>query len=81
MTPETPERKIDRREQKKSELTGVNDRLIKNLSESLLNEETLKDEIKNSSFQSADYQEEIDHLNKLLDESLIWKTKHHKTKT
>ena len=81
MTPETPERKIDRREQKKSELTGVNDRLIKNLSESLLNEETLRDEIKNSSFQSADYQEEIDHLNKLLDESLIWKTNHHKTKT
>ena len=42
-------RKIDRREQKISELTGVNDRLVKKLDESLLNEEKPKDEIKNSS--------------------------------
>ena len=81
LNPKNIKRKIDRREQKKSELTGVNDRLIKNLNESLLNEETLNDEIKNSSLQSADYQQEIDHLNKLIDESLIWKTKHHKTRT
>ena len=71
-------RKIDRREQKISELAGVNDRLVKKLDESLLNEKKPKDEIKNSSLQSIEYQQEIDHLNKLLDESLIWKTKHQK---
>ena len=57
-------------------MTGVIDRLVKKLNKSLLNEEKLKDEIKDSSLQSIDYQQEIDHLNKLLDESLIWKTKH-----
>ena len=55
-------------------------RLVKKLNESLLNEEKLKDEIKNSSLQSIDYQQEIDHLNKLLDESLIWKIKHQEFK-
>ena len=64
-------RKIDRREQKISELAGVNDRLVKKLDESLLNEKKPKDEIKNSSLQSIEYQQEIDHSNKLLDESLI----------
>ena len=64
-------RKIDRMEQKISELTGVNDRLVKKLDESLLNEEKPKDEIKNSSLQSIEYQQQIDHSNKLLDESLI----------
>ena len=73
-------RKIDRREQKISELTGVNDRLVKKLVESLLNEEKLKDKIKNSSLQSIEYQQEIDYLNKLLDESLIWEAKHQKLK-
>ena len=42
-------RKIDRREQKISELTCVNDRLVKKLNEYLLNEEKLKDQIKSSS--------------------------------
>ena len=78
LNPKNIKRTIDRREQKISELTGVNDRLVKKLNESLLNEEKLKDEIKNSSLQSIEYQQEIDHLNKLLDESLIWKTKHQK---
>ena len=73
-------RKIDRREQKISQLTGVNYRLVKKLNESLLNEEKLKGEIKNSSLQSIEYQQEIDYLNKPLDESLIWKTKHQKRK-
>ena len=73
-------RKIDRKEQKISELTGVNDRLVKKLNESLLNEEKLKDEIKNSSLQSIEYQQEIDHLNELLDEPLIWKTEHQNIK-
>ena len=80
LKPKNIKRKIDKREQKISELTGVNDRLVKKLNESLLNEEKLKDEIKNSSLQSIEYQQEIDHLNKLLDESLIWKTKHQKLK-
>ena len=61
-------------------MTGVNDRLVKKLNESLLNQEKLKDEIKNSSLQSIEYQQEIDHLNKLLDESLIWEAKHQKLK-
>ena len=73
-------RKIDRREQKISELTGVNDSLVKKLNESLLNEKKLNDEIKNSSLQSIEYQQEIDRLNKLPDESLIWRTKHGKKK-
>ena len=80
LNPKNIKRKIDRTEQKISELTGVNDRLVKKLNESLLNEDKLKDESKNSSLQSIEYQQEIDHLNKLLDESLIWKTKHQKFK-
>ena len=73
LNPKNIKRKIDRRKQKISELTGANDRLVKKLNESLLNEEKLKYEIKNSSLQSIEYQQEIDHLNKLLDEFLIWK--------
>ena len=75
LNPKNIKRKIDRREQKVSELTGVNDNVVKKLDESLLNEEKLKDEIKTSSLQSIEYQQEIDHLNKLPDESLIWKNK------
>ena len=75
---ENIKRKIDKREQKISELARVNDRLVKKLNHSILNEEKLKDEIKNSSIQSIKYQQEIDHLHKLLDESLIWETKHQK---
>ena len=78
LSPKNIERKIDKREQKISELTGVNDRLVKKVNEYLLNEEKLKDQIKSSSLQSIEYQQKIDHLNKLLDESLIWKTKHQK---
>ena len=54
-------RKIDRREQKISDWTGVNDNLVKKLNESLLNEEKLKDKIKKSSLQSIEYQQKIDH--------------------
>ena len=78
LSPKNTERKIDKREQKISELTGVNNRLVKKVNEYLLNEEKLKDQIKNSSLQSIEYQQKIDTLNKLLDESLIWKTKHQK---
>ena len=61
-------------------MVGVNYRLVRKLNESLLNKEKLKDEIINSSLESIDYQQEIDYLKKLLDESLIWKTKHQKLK-
>ena len=54
--------------------------LSKKLNESLLNEERLKVEVKNSSLQCIEYQKEIDHLSKLLDESLIWEAKHQKLK-
>ena len=40
----------------------------------------LKDKIKNSSLESVQYQQEIDLLYELLDESLIWKAKHQKPK-
>ena len=56
LNPKNIKRKIDRREQKISELTGVNNRLVEKLNESLLNEEKLKVEIKNSSLQSIEYQ-------------------------
>ena len=56
LNPKNIKRKIDRREQKISELTDVNNRLVKKLNESLLNEEKLKVEIKNSSLQSIEYQ-------------------------
>ena len=49
LNPKNIKRKVDRREQKISELTGVNSNLVKKLNECLLNEEKLKDEIKNIS--------------------------------
>ena len=55
-------RKIDRRKPNISELTGVNDNLVKKLNESLLNEKKLRHEIKNSSCQSIEYQQEIGHF-------------------
>ena len=73
LNPENIKMKTDKKEQKISELARVNDRLVKKLNYSILNEEKLKDEIKNSSLQSIKYQQEIDHLNKLLDESLFRK--------
>ena len=38
-----------------------------------LNEEKLKEEVANSSAENIDYTEEINNLNKLLNESLVWK--------
>ena len=49
LNPKNIEMKIGRREQKISELSGVNESLVRKLNESLLNEEKLKDKIKNSS--------------------------------
>ena len=48
LNPKNIKRKINRREQKTFELTGVNDSLVKKLNESLLNDERLKDGIKKS---------------------------------
>ena len=47
LNPKNIKRKINRREQKTFELTGVNDSLVKKLNESLLNDERLKTELKN----------------------------------
>ena len=49
LNPKNIKMKIGRRELKISELIGVNENLVKKLNESLLNEEKLKDKIKNSS--------------------------------
>ena len=49
LNPKNTKMKIGRRELKISELIGVNENLVKKLNESLLNEEKLKDKIKNSS--------------------------------
>ena len=54
LNPKNIKRKTDR-EQKMYELTGDNDRIVKKLNGSLLNEKKLKDEIKNSSLQSIEY--------------------------
>ena len=54
LNPKNIKRKTDR-EQKMYELTGDNDRLVKKLNGSLLNEKKLKDEIKNSSLQSIEF--------------------------
>ena len=54
LNPKNIKRKTDR-EQKMYELTGDNDRLVKKLNGSLLNEKKLKDEIENSSLQSIEY--------------------------
>ena len=54
LNPKNIKRKTDR-EQKMYELTGDNDRLVKKLNRSLLNEKKLKDEIKHSSLQSIEY--------------------------
>ena len=43
-----------------------------------LSEENLKEEVANSAAENIEYAEKINNLNKLLRESLVWKTKHQK---
>ena len=43
-----------------------------------LSEENLKEEVANSATENIEYAEKINNLNKLLRESLVWKTKHQK---
>ena len=56
----------------------ANKQILIKLNEAFLNEEKLKEEVANSSGENTEYAEEIDILNKLLNESLVWKTTHQK---
>ena len=58
----------------------ANKQILIKSNEAFLNEEKLKEEVANSSAENIEYTEEINDLNKLLNESLVWKTKHQKLK-
>ena len=58
----------------------ANEQIVIKLNEAFLNEEKLKEEVENSSVENIEYTEEVNNLNKLLNESLVWKTKHQKLK-
>ena len=72
--------KICRREQTIAEFEVANKQILIKLNEAFLNEEKLKEEVSNSAAENIEYAEEINNLNKLLSESLVWKTKHQKLK-
>ena len=63
-----------------AELKVANEEILIKLNEAFLNEEKLKEEVANSSAENIEYTEETNYLNKLLNESLVWKTKHQKLK-
>ena len=54
-------------------MKGANEKILIKLNEAFLNKEKLKEEVANSSAENTEYTEEIDNLNKLLNESLVWK--------
>ena len=58
----------------------ANKQILIKSNEAFLNEEKLKEEVANSSTEIIEYVEEINNLNKLLNESLVWKTKHQRLK-
>ena len=58
----------------------ANEQILIKLNQAFLDEEKLKEEVANSSTENIEYTEEINNLNKLLNESLVWKTKHQKLK-
>ena len=58
----------------------ANEQILIKLNQAFLNEEKPKEEVANSSTENIEYTEEINNLNKLLNESLVWKTKHQKLK-
>ena len=58
----------------------ANKQILIKSNEAFLNEEKLKEEVANSSTEIIEYVEEINDLNKLLNESLVWKTKHQRLK-
>ena len=68
------------KEKKFAELKVANEQIVIKLNEAFLNEEKLKEEVENSSVENIEYTEEVNNLNKLLNESLVWKTKHQKLK-
>ena len=83
LSPKNIKRKICRRGKKIAELKAANKQILIKLNEAFLNEEKLKklkEEVANSSGENIEYAEEINNLNKLLNESLVWKTKHQKLK-
>ena len=80
LSPKNIKRKICRRGKKIAELKVANKQILIKLNEAFLNEEKLKEEVANSSGENIEYAEEINNLNKLLNESLVWKTKHQKLK-
>ena len=49
----------------------ANEKILIKLNEAFLNEEKLKEEVANSSVENIEYTEEINNLNKLLNESLV----------
>ena len=54
-----------------AELKVANEKILIKLNEAFLNEEKLKEEVANSSVENIEYTEEINNLNKLLNESLV----------
>ena len=83
LSPKNIKRKICRRERKITNeqiLKVANEQILIKLNEAFLNEEKLKEEVANSSAENIEYTEEINNLNKLLNKSLVWKTKHQKLK-
>ena len=58
----------------------ANKQILIKLNEAFLNEEKIKEEVASSSAENIEYAEEINNLNNLLNESLVWKTKHQKLK-
>ena len=80
LSPKNIKRKICRRGKKIAELKVANKQILIKLNEAFLNEEKLKEEVANSSTEIIEYVEEINNLNKLLNESLVWKTKHQRLK-
>ena len=53
----------------------ANKQILIKLNQAFSNEEKLKEEVANSSAENTEYAEEINNLNKLLNEPLMWKTK------
>ena len=82
LSPKNIKRKICRRKKEKkiAELKVANEQILIKLNQAFLNEEKPKEEVANSSTENIEYTEEINNLNKLLNESLVWKTKHQKLK-
>ena len=80
LSPKNIKRNVCRRETKIAELKVANKQILIKLNETFLNEERLKEKVENSSTENIEYAAEINNLNILLNESLVWKTKYQKLK-